>query len=90
MTDFDAIVPATDLSPTIREIGVSKVAEGAGLTAVSLYLWLDGRRKMSLEARLRVAEACGFRVQVSVKPPRRYGPKSGGGEVSEQPEQCAG
>ena len=77
MTNFDAIATAQELSPTIRELGVAKVSEGAGLSQPTLYLWMDGRRVLSLEARLRVAEACGFRIAVSVKPPRRYGPKVG-------------
>jgi len=75
--DYDSIATAKELAPHVREAGVAKVAEGAGVSQPTVYLWLDGRRVLSLEARLRVAEACGFRIGVSVKPPRRYGPAKG-------------
>lgn len=89
MTNFDSIATAAQLSPHIREVGVAKVAEGAGVSQPTVYLWLDGRRVLSLEARLRVAEACGFRIGVSVKPPRRYGPAKGAAGLEQAEGEAA-
>lgn len=54
------------LRATIEAMGRESAAKAAGLHEGTLRLWLTGHRSLALDARLRLAEACGYTVGVTV------------------------
>lgn len=76
MLDYDKLATPEQVKDALAVHGmVASTARLAGMTPGTLHNWVHGRAKMSLQARLEVYEALGYRVRVEVRPPRRRGPR---------------
>lgn len=61
----------SQIEPLIPARGQSELARRTGIPQPSISAWLRGARSMSLERQIRIAEALGCRVTLTVTPPRK-------------------
>lgn len=64
--DNDPELMARALSAAARARGMSKISQKSGLTRDCLYKMVAGKRKPSLDTFVRVIDALGFKLRVTV------------------------
>ena len=58
------------LRPHIAQIGQHEAARRSGMHQSNLSMWLNGKRPLSLERQIRLAESIGLGVALTVHGPR--------------------
>ena len=58
------------LRPHIAAFGQNRAALAAGMHTSNLSMWLNGKRVLSLERQIRLAESIGLGVEMTVRGPR--------------------
>jgi len=70
LSALDAVANTPEFHAAVRKLGSVKAGELSGIPREIISRWLAGKERMSLERRLSLAEAIGWRILVRAVPPR--------------------